>query len=217
MGRRRDVLAALRASASPLGITEIAADLGVHPNTIRFHLDRLVANGQAERVAAGPSGPGRPPLMFRPSRRMDPTGPRRYELLAGILASSLAAGSDPTATATAAGRAWGAQVQARPQTSPMTESRSMARLVALLDDMGFAPERPTASRSRQIGLRHCPFLDLVQSQAEVICPVHLGLMQGAMAAMRAPVTVSRLDPFVEPDLCVAHLSRTDSAQPPMEQ
>jgi predicted ArsR family transcriptional regulator len=36
--------------------------------------------------------------------------------------------------------------------------------------------------------------------------VHLGLMQGALTAMRAPVTVDRLDPFVEPDLCVAHLA-----------
>jgi hypothetical protein len=31
-------------------------------------------------------------------------------------------------------------------------------------------------------------------------------MQGALTAMRAPVTVDRLDPFVEPDLCVAHLA-----------
>ena len=36
--------------------------------------------------------------------------------------------------------------------------------------------------------------------------MHLGLMQGALTAMRAPITVDRLDPFVEPDLCVAHLA-----------
>jgi hypothetical protein len=57
-----------------------------------------------------------------------------------------------------------------------------------------------------IPLRHCPFQNLAEQHGEVICSVHLGLMQGALTAMRAPVTVDRLDPFVEPDLCVAHLA-----------
>jgi hypothetical protein len=30
-------------------------------------------------------------------------------------------------------------------------------------------------------------------------------MQGAMTTLGTPLTVERLDPFVEPDLCVAHL------------
>lgn len=30
-------------------------------------------------------------------------------------------------------------------------------------------------------------------------------MQGALEAWQAPVDVERLDAFVEPDLCVAHL------------
>jgi len=44
----------------------------------------------------------------------------------------------------------------------------------------------------------------------VICSLHLGLMRGALARMRAPVGADRLDPFVEPSLCVAQLtSRED--------
>lgn len=61
-------------------------------------------------------------------------------------------------------------------------------------------------RAREIRLRHCPFQNLAEQHGEVICSVHLGLMQGALSAMRAPVSVDRLDPFVEPDLCVAHLA-----------
>jgi len=57
-------------------------------------------------------------------------------------------------------------------------------------------------------LRHCPFLELVESGAGIVCSLHLGLMQGAMAALCTPVTVERLDPFVEPDLCLAHLDAT---------
>ena len=76
----------------------------------------------------------------------------------------------------------------------------------LLAELGFEPEPADGRRTREIRLRHCPFQNLAEQHGEVICSVHLGLMQGALTAMRAPVTVDRLDPFVEPDLCVARLA-----------
>jgi len=79
-------------------------------------------------------------------------------------------------------------------------------LVELLAELGFEPEPPDGPRTREIRLRHCPFQNLAEQHGDVICSVHLGLMQGALTAMRAPVAVDRLDPFVEPDLCVAHLA-----------
>lgn len=205
-GRRADVLAVLRASSVPLSITDIAERLDVHRNTVRFHLDTLVGTGQVERVRATPTGPGRPGLLFRVRPGMDPAGPRNYRLLAGILAGSVAADPDALARATEAGRAWGRQL-AEPSagSSAATEDQAVDRLVELLGDLGFAPERRSTSGRRQIGLRHCPFLDLVQTEARVVCQVHLGLMQGAITASGASATVDRLEPFAEPDLCLAHL------------
>ena len=43
---------------------------------------------------------------------------------------------------------------------------------------------------------------------EVACSIHLGLMYGLLAEVDAPLEVDRLDPFVEPALCVASLSRS---------
>ena len=80
----------------------------------------------------------------------------------------------------------------------------MEKLVNLLDDLGFAPEADAGGA--EISLRHCPFLEIARARPEVICPVHLGLMQGAMMAWGAPVTVDGLRPFVESDRCVAQLS-----------
>jgi predicted ArsR family transcriptional regulator len=45
-----------------------------------------------------------------------------------------------------------------------------------------------------------------QDRFPVVCPIHLGLMQGALEAWNAPVTVDRLEAFVEPDLCLAHIA-----------
>lgn len=194
------MLRELAAAAGPLSIAELADRLGVHPNTARYHLDTLVAAGRVERAPAGRSGPGRPALRFRPAAGMDPGGPRRYRLLAEILLHALADTPDPTAAAVAAGRAWGRQLP------PDGPGEPLARLLALLAEMGFAPERRDADGAAPIGLRHCPFLEVTASGLGVVCPVHLGLMQGALSNWSAPVTVDRLEPFAEPDLCLAHLA-----------
>jgi predicted ArsR family transcriptional regulator len=209
-GRRQEVLRLLKAAKTPLSIAAIARQLGVHPNTVRFHLDALVASGQAEHVAPDHGRPGRPAQLFRSVRRMDPAGPRRYQLLAEILVQSVAAGPDPSGRAADAGRAWGQLLADRASTGEHTaqaqSGEPVARLVSLLGGLGFDPDLQVSADRQQVGLRHCPFLELAQARAQVVCPVHLGLMQGAMAAWDAPVTVNRLEPYVEPDLCVAHLA-----------
>jgi predicted ArsR family transcriptional regulator len=211
--RRREVLRVLRIAPDPMAITAIAEVLGVHPNTVRFHLDTLVNDGRVEQVEPGRRGPGRPPLMFRAIREMDPDGPRHYRVLAEILAMSLAAGRDTRAKALAAGRAWGRRMKSpAPHGKAMGAKESIDHLVHVLDEFGFAPERRKSGEEQQIGLRHCPFLELAEARADVICPIHLGLMQGVLESAAAPIGVDRLDAFVEPDLCLAHLTRADSGR-----
>lgn len=202
---RQRVLTAVRESSAPLGVTELAERLVLHPNTVRFHLDTLVRAGRVERVQGAPAGPGRPPLAFRVSQAMDPAGPRNYQLLAGMFVDHLAAGPNASGRAVAAGQAWGRQLH-RP--SPARGGRRLdgvAQLVGLLAELGFEPERRIDDGFGQIALRNCPFLELVDSRAHVVCPIHLGLMQGALAAAESWVTVERLEPFAEPALCLAHL------------
>lgn len=193
-----------------MSIVAIADELGVHPNTVRFHLDALVSDNQVEHAEPHRRRPGRPPLMFAAIRQMDPGGPRRYRLLAEILTNGLAADRDPGAKALAAGRAWGQRLQSptgsAKGTGAIEAQESIDHLVDLLDELGFAPERRESDGKQQVGLRHCPFLELAETRGAVVCPIHLGLMQGALETWAAPVAVDRLDAFVEPDLCVAHLS-----------
>lgn len=206
-GRRRGVLRVLKAARGPMSISALADELGVHPNTVRFHLDALVSDGQVEKLEPDHRGPGRPPLMFRAIPQMDPGGPRRYRLLAEILAASLAAGRDPRAKALAAGRAWGRRLESPARHGKkMSAKESIEHLVGLLDELGFAPERRKSGREHQVSLRHCPFLELAETRTNVVCPIHLGLMQGALESWGAPVAVDRLDAFVEPDRCLAHLT-----------
>ncbi|MEV0769539.1 helix-turn-helix transcriptional regulator [Nocardia salmonicida] len=208
-GRRGEVLAVLRASPVALSIVELAARLDVHPNTVRFHLEALVTAGQAERVESPRIGPGRPPQVFRAHPGMDPAGPRNYRLLADILTAQFAAEPDPAARAVRAGQAWGKDLAASTTAPAATAEQAVDDMVRMLDDLGFEPDTDDA-RTR-IRLRHCPFLDLAASHATVVCPLHLGLMQGVLQGRSAPVTVDRLEPFAAPDLCLAHLAPAGDA------
>ncbi|MFF0792172.1 helix-turn-helix transcriptional regulator [Streptomyces spiralis] len=212
--RRREVLDALRAAAGPLGVTETAERIGVHPNTVRFHLDALVAEGLVERRIEEPSGPGRPRTVYVPQPGMDRGGVRGYRLLARILLSQLASrGPEARSAATEAGRAWGRYlVDPLPPFREPTAEEAVGRLVALLDDLGFDPVPETSGAGEppeRIRLRHCPFLELAEEYGSLVCPVHLGLMQGALTELRAPLTATGLEPFAEPDACLAHVTTLD--------
>lgn len=207
-GRRQTIVDFIKASDSPVTVATIADGLGIHQNTVRFHLDDLVARGQVERVPGETSGPGRPPHVYRTRRGMDPEGPRSYRLLAEIALGAIATGPDPTTQALTTGRAWGAFLLGRPPSATaVTEEEAIGRLLALLAELGFAPERSAADHA--IGLRNCPFLELVDSHAQILCPLHLGVMQGAMTVLTTDVVVDRLEPFAEPGLCLAHISTVD--------
>lgn len=200
-GRRAEVLRLLKDAAEPLPVTAIAAQLGVHPNTVRFHLESLVRLGQVEQVASPRRTPGRPPQLFRLVPRMDPTGPRSYRVLAEVLAEALGAESDGTTRATETGRAWGHRAGALQPENP----DDVDRLVGLLEEFGFEPDRVDAD-APTIGLRNCPFLEVAEQRQDVVCSIHLGLMRGALEEWGSPARVRRLTPFAQPNLCVAELA-----------
>jgi predicted ArsR family transcriptional regulator len=205
-----------------MAIGELAAAVGLHPNTAREHLDRLIEAGLVVSDAAPPSGRGRPSLRYRASAASDDEG--AFRDLAAVLADELSRRPDAPVAAVRAGERWGhaaASTAARsaafgptaagsatgpPRTRRETARAAVERLVDLLDDAGYAPERPVAGDG-VIRLRRCPFGDLAGRHREVVCGVHLGLMRGVLAELDAPFDDVSLQPFVEPDLCVARVRR----------
>src|ERR1035437_8258901 len=91
---RARVLELLRAAGSPLGVQEIADRTGLHPNTVRFHLDGLVEAGLATRQPPAREAPGRPSMTYQAAEGGGPGGGGRYQLLAEML-TSLIAGTMP--------------------------------------------------------------------------------------------------------------------------
>jgi predicted ArsR family transcriptional regulator len=225
ISRREQVAGALRAADGPLSVAELAQRLGVHANTVRFHLGELLAAGRVERGTREPAGPGRPGAVYALRPGMDRGGTRDFGLLARILLSRVAAdGPDAAQDAREAGRAWGRHLAGPP--TPFrrrpTPGEALEQLTGLLAGLGFAPEpvdqtvggrasgqadveRGQADVEHGVRLRHCPFLELAEEYGTVVCPLHLGLMQGALEELDAPLAATALEPFAEPDACLVRL------------
>jgi predicted ArsR family transcriptional regulator len=209
--RRADVLDLLRAARSAVSVREIADRTRLHPNTARFHLDALVDAGLATRATRARSAPGRPCMAYQAVEGGAP-GRRQYRLLAEMLAS-LVAGvlPEPGEAAAEAGREWGRYITERPAPFQRVDAYGAVEgLAAILQELGFAPETEPDGPGYQLRLRQCPFREVAEVHPEVVCQLHLGLMQGALDQMRAPVTADRLQPFAEASVCVAHLAGSRS-------
>jgi predicted ArsR family transcriptional regulator len=211
------VLELLRSSDRPLGVGEVAQHIGLHQNTVRSHLELLVESGYALRRSEPPSGPGRPRVVYEAT--VAPDGERNYRLLAEVLAQHLLATSEhPGDAAVSAGRSWAglaerhlreSDVPAAGAAAPISEEAALATVVRMLGDIGFAPE--LSADHTAINLHRCPFRELAESHPDVVCGAHLGMIQGALAELDAPVSATRLLPLVQPDLCIITLTRSAAA------
>jgi predicted ArsR family transcriptional regulator len=219
------VLEALRVNAGLLDVQAIAEQVGLHPNTVRSHLDQLGEAGLVESEVQERKTPGRPRLLFRATWTRGAGAEGSYKVLAEVLASGIRDGEPaPGALAAEAGRRWGQRLERQGGASAdkLDSGHALDRLVALLDDVGFAPQLSKATgattaigataataataKATVIELHQCPFYDIAREHTDVVCAVHLGLIQGALDQMQAPPATVGLEPFVRPDLCLVRIT-----------
>ena len=81
MSRAR-LLSHLRRTRRALGVRELADAVGLHPNTVRGHLDQMVETGLIDRVRAEPSGRGRPAFRYAASPGAQQDDASAYRALA---------------------------------------------------------------------------------------------------------------------------------------
>ena len=183
--------------------------LGLHLNIVRSHLRVLAEAGLVSARREERTRPGRPRLLYEAAAEpLNASALASYRLLAQILASSLASSErDPSARAEEAGRAWGAHlVRKPPPFTSISKDGTIDEVIRLHEQAGFRPELRRAKGGQEIVLKHCPFQEVATSYQSVICPVHLGLIRGALAELGTGIEADSLEPFAEPGACIGHLT-----------
>ena len=178
----------LARSPRPLVTAEIAERLGLHPNTVRPHLDRMREVGLLEVAADARGEVGRPQHRYSlapdaPSLGLEP--PTMPMLARMVLSMAQRLGASP-ADAMAVGETEGASRAVRYADAPS----ALEALVADLDRLGFDPivadgGDPATSDdvTAVVAFANCPFADLAQAHPDLVCGLHRGLVAGFVAQM----------------------------------
>lgn len=206
---RLNLLETIEGQPEPLTLPALVQYSGLHENTVRGHLEQLLADGYITRSPGAPSGRGRPAWLWSAVKLEPDTN--TYAQLAAVLANTIIETSpNPVATATQAGRDWGVKIAQSKDLKDQTDSEKeldpqtgRTALVDLLDDLGFAPA--TSETNEMIELKRCPLLQAAAEFPEVVCSVHLGLIHGAAQEIGMDSQGTTLIPFTHPGVCSLHL------------
>ncbi|WP_448428897.1 helix-turn-helix transcriptional regulator [Mycolicibacterium sp. XJ2546] len=212
--QRERVLALVRKHDGAVDAAAIASQMGLHVTTVRFHLDALCDEQAIVRTRLPRAGAGRPRTGYLAvQERLD------YRVLAEVLALELGRTEEVRRErAERVGRRWVDRMCAAPEddagsgeaVGDALERRAVAA-AEVFARMGFAPELLAPERSRQgrervIRLHACPIRELARSHPEVGCGLHRGVLAGLV---RDTALSAELEPFVEPELCLARVVSND--------
>ena len=196
-------------------MVQVADMVGIHANTARFHLESLVDAGLATREAETSSQPGRRRILYSgtlPNQTHERA--QGYRLLSEILTSTIAnkfpeVGDEMYDV----GLQWGSYLTSRPAPfETLDEDEIDHRVMDKLDALWFAPEFRNTPRPHLL-LHNCPFIESAKDAPNVVCRLHVGMINGSLAELHSTRRVVELDPLVQPHTCRAWLGPADEVNP----
>ncbi|WP_455133874.1 helix-turn-helix transcriptional regulator [Microbacterium aurum] len=176
-------------------IAEIVAATKLHPNTVREHLQRLIDEGYVVAVAEHRTTRGRPRVLYSAADGVAATSAvQRRKVIAaaerGDLMRRVLPGEDP---------------ELAPDALHQVDA-----LVEDLIDAGFDPL--VDERELTIDLTPCAQATAQAAHREVLCQVHLELMQSVLAAAGGPLSIDGIRPSCDPNECVVQLMLADAGR-----
>jgi predicted ArsR family transcriptional regulator len=178
----------------PAGTAELADRLGLHPNGVRLHLERLAEQGLVERARAR-TPRGRPPDAWRMARDARPAGtnPRAYEDLGRWLARALRSPRRGLRGIEETGRLIGREL------APSGAGSTAEALETTLIALGFQPTtRPRAGSGLTLCLGNCPYSAAVRENQPAICTLHKGITLGLLDVLDPDARLATFEPH-DPD------------------
>jgi len=167
-------------------VGDLAEAAGLHPNTAREHLQRLVDDGF---------------ITCQPETRQTKGRPR---MLYSAAAGAIEPGSVRAAKAEAAERRGDLVRRLLPieavESSP--RQHQMDALDDHLDASGFDSDHDPDGA--HVHLHDCPYSEMVKLHPEV-CTVHFGLIKSLLEQTDGPLRADQLHPLVGPDVCTLDL------------
>jgi predicted ArsR family transcriptional regulator len=176
-------------SPSPRSTAEISETLGLHPNTVRPHLERMRDVGLLDVEIDARGTVGRPQHRYTvaadaPSLGLEPPAfPTLATMLAEVAAQSRPAADDVAEVGREQGRSAAQRRRSNAATAGALAStraeRCVSALVRELADLGFDPASDSdEAGTTMIAFTHCPYRELAETHPELVCHLHRGIVEG---------------------------------------
>lgn len=172
-------------------IQDLSDRTGLHANTVREHLQRLMAAGHVVQQSEHRTTRGRPRSLYS-------------------AATGAPGASSPVARRRVQDAARRGDLMRRviPETVGTVDGAAMHQLDAVVDDLigaGFDPVVDEVALT--IDLSPCPHATAQNEHLETLCHVHIGLMQSVLKEAKGPLRIDGLAPRCDPETCIVHLTR----------
>jgi predicted ArsR family transcriptional regulator len=176
-------------------IAELTAATGLHANTVREHLQRLIESGYVVPESERRTTRGRPRILY--SAASGPDAPR-----------------SPVAQRRVREAAERGDLMRR--VMPWTESElpdeAQHQLDALVEDLQDAGYDPIVDADTlTVDLTPCEHARAQADHRDVLCAVHIGLMQGVLGEAGGPLEIEGMLPSCDPSQCQIQLTMTPDA------
>ena len=162
-------------SPVPRTTSEVAEALGLHPNTVRPHLDRMREVGLLQVEIEGRGAVGRPQHRYSLAAEAPSLGlePPAFRVLARMLADVAALMGPDVDDVAAMGWEQGRAAAERRKGAPC-----VAALTDALAELGFDPTTVEHGAEASIAFTHCPYRELAEAYPDLVCNLHRGLVEG---------------------------------------
>jgi predicted ArsR family transcriptional regulator len=186
----------LARSPRPLATAEIAETLDLHANTVRPHLERMRDVGLLDVETEATGAVGRPQHRYSlaidaPSLGLEPpTFPVLARMLLRMAGNARLDQVDAVEAGREQGQADGSAVVVRREIvrevagggfgngEGPDAADCLTSLVTRLDALGFDPAVVQGESEASVAFTHCPFRDLAESDPDLVCGLHRGMVEG---------------------------------------
>lgn len=182
-------------SRSPRTIGEICEATGLHANTVREHLQRLIEGGYVIHRTEHRTTRGRPRTL--------------YSAATGAPDASSSVARDKVTAAARRGDLL-RRVLPTPASDLSTDATyQLDALIEHLEESGFEPVIDDAELT--VDLTPCPHVAARPEDRPVLCRVHLSLMQGVLTEAGGPIVAEAVRDAASPQECTVQLRLMEAA------
>lgn len=169
-------------------ITEIVSATGLHPNTVREHLQRLIDDGYVVSASEHRTTRGRPRVLYSATDGVSSCSPvQRRRVRAAAERGDL-------------------MRRVLPGDTPQLDTAALHQIDALVEDLVDAGFDPFVDEDElTVELTPCAHASAQAEHREVLCSVHLGIMQSVLSAADGPLSVDGMRSSCDPRECIVQL------------